>query len=346
MSISDFLFQGQTPPVVDTSTNSQGSLPLWYSQYLQALTNRSSAIAGEEYAPYTGPRNVGPSGAHQTAWQGLTNNINNWQNPQSNAVGMAQAGGAPFSQAGLSQFMSPYTTGVTDEISRQGMRLFNEQLMPGVNDQFTMSGQFGSDRHHDFTNRAMRDTIESITGQQAMANHNAINSAMQNYGSFQGLQLQGAGALGQLAGQQQQGDIRTAGALSAIGQEQNQFDQASYNTAYSDFTEQRGWPQQQAQFMNQILRGMNPPASTSSTASAPYNGYMSPSPLAQFAGLLSGAAGATSPRTAAHGGLIRQYAGGGGVRRPNMEVHLRSEAPRMRRQVLRSTPGLGQLRLT
>lgn len=345
MSITDFLFQGQTPPVVDSTTNTQGSLPLWYSQYLQALTNKSSAIAGEEYTPYTGPRNVGPTASHQQAWTGLAGNINNWQGAQNGAVGMATAGGAPFSQSGLSQFMSPYTEGVTNEIARQGMRLFNEQLLPGVNDQFTMSGQFGSKRHMDFTGRAMRDTVESITGQQAMANQNAIQSAMQNYGNFQGLQLQGAGALGQLANQQQQGDIRTAGALASIGQDQNQFDQQSYNTAYNDFLEQRNWPKDQAQFMSQILRGMNPPTSTSTTGSAPYNGYMSPSPLAQLAGLLSGAAGATSQRPVAHGGLIRRYAGGGGVRRPNMETHLRMSVPVMRRQTLRGVSGLGQLRL-
>lgn len=75
--------------------------------------------------------------------------------------------GSEFSAENMSRYMNPYTDGVVKEIARLGARNLNENLLPGVNSTFTGAGQFGSSRNMDFTNRAVRDTNESILGQQS-----------------------------------------------------------------------------------------------------------------------------------------------------------------------------------
>lgn len=67
----------------------------------------------------------------------------------------------------VGDYMSPYTSRVLDTIAERGARNLSENLMPAVGDTFQGHGQFGSGRHRDFANRALRDTQESILDQQA-----------------------------------------------------------------------------------------------------------------------------------------------------------------------------------
>lgn len=73
------------------------------------------------------------------------------------------------SYSGIASYMNPYNAGVTDEIARLGARNLSEYMLPQLSDDFVRAGHYGSDRHRDLVGRAVRDTGESVLGQQAQA---------------------------------------------------------------------------------------------------------------------------------------------------------------------------------
>lgn len=303
-SITDFLFNGKPPPNVSTSSTSTTSLPDWYQQYMQAILARGNQIAGAPFQPYTGPRVEGMSDMQQQAAKLGQSNVGAWS-PLMSAAGTAgTAAAAPFSAANLEQYKNPYVKDVVDEIGRLGTRNLNENILPGVNDMFTGSGQFGSSRAMEFNDRAIRDSTRDIAGQQSNALMAGENNAMDKYLGFQTQQGNAATQLGGLAQTGQALGGRDVSTLDALGQEQQQLGQTSLNTAYNDFLEQRQQPQNMTSWMNSTLQGLPNPTSTSTATTGPYNGNgMSPSPLAQIAGMYSMYKG----MTAKAGGLINRF---------------------------------------
>lgn len=104
-------------------------------------------------------------------------------------------------------WMSPYMDSVTNRIAELGNRNLMENILPGVNDTFTGGGaaQFGRERHADITGRAIRDTQESILGQQSAALNQGYQQAQTAFGNEQN-RLAGIGAT---SGQLAQGDRST-----------------------------------------------------------------------------------------------------------------------------------------
>ena len=137
-------------------------------------------------------------------------------------LGMAQ----PYlGQAGqtavqnIGQYMNPYMDQVIGRIGTLGARTLQEQLLPAISDQMIAAGQFGGTRQAEMTGRAIRDTMEGISAQQAQA-------LQQGYTSAAGLaqaDLERQAQLAQTAGGlgfQQQGALARAGEqMGALGQQ-------------------------------------------------------------------------------------------------------------------------------
>ena len=168
------------------------------------------------------------------------------------------------------KYMSPYTTGVVNEIARLGNQNLTEKILPGVNSTFTGAGQFGSTRNADFTNNAIRDNTYNTMGQQSLALNQAVDNANQNYQSWHQNALANAGTATNLQG-------TGLNALNAAGQQDQNQTQQSYDLAYNDFKNQRDWGQQQLGWYNTLLKGSNTP---SGTASPTYDNTQNPSPWA------------------------------------------------------------------
>lgn len=281
----DFLFQGQTPPVVTNETNSQGSLPLWYSQYTQGLVNRAIQANSEPLQTYQGQRIAGFTPDQTAAQDFVRNNATAWQPTMAEAGAAMSRGAQGFNQGTLNNFMSPYTSGVVNEIARLGNQNFQENTLSDLNSNFVGSGQFGSQRHMDMAARAARDNNYNIQGQQSLALQRGMDSAMTNYGQWADRDINAGKSLSGLA-QANQGLVAgTAGALSASGQEQQNLNQQNLNLGYQDFLEQRNYPMQQISNIQGVLQGNNVAQGSMQTSSAPYQGNMSASPLSQMAGL-------------------------------------------------------------
>jgi hypothetical protein len=183
--------------------------------------------------------------------------------------------------------MSPYTDNVVNRIADLGARNLSEKLLPAVNDQFIAAGQTNSSRNQEFVNRALRDTQESILGQQATALESAQNQAIDAYGQQQSRQLAGGEALGGLAGIKQKVGLADAAALQGVGQTQQELGQSSLNLGYEDFMAQRDDPMNKLSQLNSLLRGMQMPTSTMTTGSNPATA-VGPSGLQSIISLVGG----------------------------------------------------------
>lgn len=305
---TDFLFNGQTPPAVTSETNAGSSLPLWYSSYLSTLANQAANVASQPYQTYTGARIMPQDPQEQQGYNFMGANATNWQSPLQQATSAAGSVAGGFNQGQFQNYMSPYIGGVVNEIARLGNQNFSENLLPQLQDQFIANGGFGSDRNRDMASRLTRDVQANISGQQGMALQGAFSNAMQNYLGGTQQQNLAASNLGGLAQMDQALTTGTAGALSASGATNRGFGQANADLAYQDFQNQLNYPRQNVSFLSNVLHGTNVPTSQDVTNTAPYQGYMSPSPLSTFAGLSLAGLGMSGRK---RGGLVRGYAHGG-----------------------------------
>jgi hypothetical protein len=219
--------------------------------------------------------------ANQGAWRpGL-------EQAQTGMQGLAGA----TSVGNIGAYMNPYTANVTDQIAKLGARNLSENLLPGVSDAFVRAGQFGGSRMGEFGSRALRDTQESILGQQAQALQSGYGQAL---GASQADLSRQQGALGQLAQLSQVGQqMSTAdvAALEAAGRGQQAQKQAELNAAQQQFQNEQLYPRQQMDWLSTQIRGMAPITPTTQTQSGSSTGATySASPLSQLAtGMAAGA---------------------------------------------------------
>lgn len=177
---------------------------------LQEAGSRDTASISDPYVQQ------GRSLAQQASEGNALSGAQPYLQASTNPMGLSAA--APYLSAAsgtapgnIASYMSPYISGVTDRIAELGGRNLSENLLPALSDDFIRSGQYGSTRQRDLVGRALRDTQESILGQQAQALESGYGQAGQLYES-DAARLAGLGATaGQLGTAQQQ-------ALLAAGQ--------------------------------------------------------------------------------------------------------------------------------
>ena len=107
---------------------------------------------------------------------------------------------AQSSATGINQYMNPYNDAVTSRIAELGGRNLSENLLPNVSDAFVRAGQFGGSRMGEFGARALRDTQESVLGQQAQALQQGYGQAMGASQADLARQAQLAGTVGSISG--------------------------------------------------------------------------------------------------------------------------------------------------
>lgn len=285
-SFIDFLWQGSPPPDVTNKSSSYQSMPDWYQAYQKGVLAKGNAIAAAPYPTFPGPRVAGMTQDQTTAFNTVRDATGAWKPALQQGAELAATGGGGFNQADFNNWKSPYIDGVVNRIAELGGRNLTESILPGVNETFTGTGQFGSKRHGEFTNRAVRDTNESIMGQQALALQQAQDSAMGNYSTDLNRKISAGNQMGALAQQGQQMNLTDAAALESAGQAQQGQAQKNYDLAYNDFTEQRDYPKNQTAWLSQLLGNSAVPTSTQNSSTGPGSIYQ-PSGLSTLAGLYS-----------------------------------------------------------
>lgn len=255
----DFLFQNNAPADYLAPTTSETSLPAWFQSATRGLITDASAIAGEPYAPYGGPRVAGLTDLqNQALGNASTAGQAGAANMAQGANLAAQAGNTQFNQNDFNQFLSPYTQGAANRIAQLGQQDLTQNILPSINNSFIGSGMpFGS-RHADVTSQALNNSQQNILGQQAQLVNNDYNNAMTNYQGALQRQAQTGGILSGIGSAQTQNDMQTGGYQNLMGGVQQANQQTNLDTAYQDFLNQKQYPLQQLDTVNSILKGYSP----------------------------------------------------------------------------------------
>ena len=293
--VMQFLFNGQPPPSVTSSSTSESGMPAWLQDLVKGLATKADALASAPYQAPTAPRVAGLTSLQNQAAQ-QTQDLQGKYTPA--VTGALSTLGDISSGTGVNN--------VTDAIARLGQRNLSEKLLPAIDSTFIGAGQFGGSRQEDFTGRAVRDENESVLNAQAQA-------LLQD----QGQRIGAASAIPGIATAGQTMGLRDAAALDVAGQEQQTNQQANLDTAYQQFLEERGWAQNQLGNVSNIVRGLPVDRTLSSTNTGPAS-VMQPSGLATLAG---GALTAASLQNlfkapaagGRDGGRVMGYAKGGPV---------------------------------
>lgn len=305
MGVLDFLFEGAPPASVTTYGSTVESMPKWYSDYTQGLIGRANAVAAEGYQPYSGPRIAGFNPDQQRSFDMTRSNLGSYQPALGAAQNLTNQAGAinipgaasPYMQAAagpaygnINNYMNPYVSGVIDRAGMLASRQFNEKIMPQINSTFTRGGQWGSTAHMREANRASRDMAEGLQGQAQAAMADAYGQAGNMYQQDAARQAQLAETAGNLAtaqGQMQLGageqgakigellqslGLRDAAAMQTIGGQQQGQTQKNLDLGYQDFLGQRDFDRGTVDWLSSVIRGMQPPKSTSTTETGPLQG--------------------------------------------------------------------------
>ena len=123
-------------------------------------------------------------------------------------------------------YMNPYNEQVTDRIAQLGARNLSENILPSIGSDFIKSGGYGSTSQRDSIGRAVRDTQESILGQQAQALQQGYGQAAQAYQADAARQAGLAGTAGNLGLGQGSLQLQAGQQIGNIGQTALQGEQA------------------------------------------------------------------------------------------------------------------------
>ena len=274
----------QTPVTNTGGSTSTPIIPDWLQQAQMSIAGQGAAIAGQDYETYQGPRFAGMTPDQINAQQMIRNTASGSQPDPSQVQGDINYGLSMFDPNEVQKYMSPYTSGVINEIGRLGSQNLFENVLPQVNSTFTGAGQFGSSRSADFTNRAIRDQGATTLGTQAKALQDANTAAMSAYQQWHGAALPAAAAANQIG-------TNAASNLGAAGALQQSNDQSNLDLAYQDFQRQQNYPKEQLNWYANLTNGQNMPMGSSSTNTT--SAYTA-SPLQQAAsvyGLMRGVGG-------------------------------------------------------
>lgn len=296
-------FGGSTPSSITASTSDQNNgIPPWLQDYTRNLLGQAVGVTDTGYNAYDPLKTMT---ADQLSTYGQGTEIAPWDAYQRGAytgVGANQGSWQPdmafanqTTPGAIDNYMNPYISQVNDRLGVLAGRNLNENLLPQVNSTFTGAGQFGSTRNSEFNNRAIRDTNESLMGQQAQNLQQGYNTAGQQFTSDATRMASNAGQISSL-GYRDTGMLDTAG-MQASGQTQK-----SLTNAQTDFNNAQNFPYQNLSFMSDMVRGLpynQSMYSTAGQAGGNPTGMVSPLMSAAQAGM--GAYSAQAPSSYARG---------------------------------------------
>jgi hypothetical protein len=186
--------------------------------------------------------------------------------------------------------MSPYTTGVVNQIGNLGQRNIMQNLAPQATAGAVGAGQFGSKRGSEVLGQTIQNANRDILAQQTTSMDKAYQNAIDAALKQNQLQAQMGQTAGTLASQGQQ-NLTQAGAQQGQLASTNQaLNLAEINALATLGEQQRTLKQNQELFplsnlstLSGMLRGYNVPTTTKTTAEM--------SPLSALAGIGTGAMG-------------------------------------------------------
>jgi hypothetical protein len=294
-SLWDALYN-QTPPAsVTSNAKTIQGMPTWYQDYQKALLKYTAeslptnpvTYGGNRLADMTDPATAkaveGTMGADQgAAFDAVRGQQGAWK-PGMNQAGALTGAAAGRAYEGIDNYMNPYISNVTDRLGVLAGRNLRENLIPAIGDTFISAGQPIASRQGEFTSRALRDTQESLLGEQGKLLASGYTGALGAAQTDMSRMLDAGAQYGNLAGLSQSMGYKDAAALQGIGQDIYGQGQKSADIGYDQFVQQRDWNLRNIGALNASLKGMEVPMSTSTYASRPISNEYGASPLGLLA---------------------------------------------------------------
>lgn len=329
---------GMSQPYTNAAsqTFTGGNVSDYMNPYIENVTNRIGELAGrnlrEQLMPAIGDQFIkagqyGSSQMQQSVGRALRDVQESALSQQNQALAEGyKTAGQLFGQdasrmaqlAGQQGQLGVSTMGQLGQLGATTGSLANQQMANYAN----IGNMLGNQALNYQQNLgALGSTMGNVAAQQMGQYGNLAQLAGNMSSNYANNLLRAGGQMGQLGQAEQSMALRDAAALEAVGQTQQAQNQKNLDLAYSDFLEQRGYPQQQAGFLSNMLRGVPYGTSSSTSQTGPASVYQ-PSPLSQVAG--------SAALMNALGGL--KFAEGGEVKAPKKrDPNRRSSRGRKRR---------------
>lgn len=258
----------------ETST----SQPDWLQNLYKGLLNTGQAELNKGIPGYSGQLTAGFTPAQVQAGQMIQSQLGNWRpqyqqglNALQGALGQTQQA-SQYNPQGFQQFMNPYTTNVVNEIARLGNENLTQNILPGIADQYTSLGQFGSGRQGTALAQAGQRAQREISGAQGQALAQGFGQAQDLYGQWANRGLTGAQQVAGIGGQQlgaaqtgQQLGFNEQQQLFGYGQQQQQTQQNQNTAAYQEWLRQQQQPWANLTSQAKLFGATTAPTTTSVT---------------------------------------------------------------------------------
>ena len=271
-------------PVYQTTKKSE--LPPFLEEAYKKLSQQAQAVTDPsvQYVPYGGQRLAPLTAEQQLARQRSYQQAGAYEPDLNLARGLTSLSVSPIGQGDISQYMNPYQNLVTQNVLGE-MRRRSDIEGQRASDAAVRAGAFGGARHGVQESERMRNLREQQSRTAAQMGQQNYQQALAAAQAQKAQQLSGAGAFGNIAGQQMQlGQQGIQGLTQAGMLGQGQL-QKGMDIAYQDFLKQQQFPYTQASTLSNLLTGV-PAAQMTSV----YGQQPGPSMAQQLAGM--GMAGA------------------------------------------------------
>jgi hypothetical protein len=164
----------------------------------------------------------------------------------------------------INQFLNPYQSYVTDEISRQAGMAQNQAAAQAVN-----AGAFGGGRQGIQSAEIERARLASIGQAQAAGFQTALGAAQQQQGLQTSTQLAAGQGLGQLGAQQQAMSLADINAQMQAGALQRGIGQSALDAQRATALQRAYEPYQRVEFLKGIMTNLPTTQSTLTATTAP-----------------------------------------------------------------------------
>lgn len=346
-----------TPAPAPSTTTQIQDIPAWEQGYVTSLLGQAQSVAAQPYQQFPGQQVAGFTSDQTQAFSNVENAGAAYNPLQASAASSATGAGATANSiygagapllaagasaatpGGINAYMSPYLNSAVQGDINAANENWNQNIMPGVNNEFVNAGQSMSGRNAQVLGQAANQEQTNLEGQVANLENTGYSQASTNAQNEAGNLLSAGNSLGNLASTQAGAqnasaanqsniasqtaatDLTQDQALQAVGQQQQAQNQTNLNTAQTNWQNQVNYPAQQTEYLNQIIRGLPASSSTTSASQTTPLGVYAPSPLSGVGGsgvaglaALAGTSNTAAPTTtqiAKKGGMIKKYAAGG-----------------------------------
>jgi len=269
-----------------SSSSSSSNLPSWYLNSGQKSTDYfNKQLANLPNQGYQGQRVAGLSPLQQLGIGQGQSYLDQGSPLYGQGANLMNQAGQQMSNAGtwneqeMMKHMNPYLGGALNTMATMSNRNLMENVLPGVNSTFAGNGQFGSTRNADFTNRAIRDTQDSINNAGATMINNAYDQAANDYFNWGQLGTTNAQNMGALAQNMGQYGITGLNTGMNLGKQSQASDQAALDAQKAQWTENYTFPTQMygalSDAYNSSLGRLVPSSNSSNSSSNNSSNYQS-----------------------------------------------------------------------